>query len=76
MSITESKIGGKAAFFVYDDSDAPECNCGEPAVFKIAVSKANNPYGRFVCAKSAGEDWQDKCDWEGQWLNEVKEGGR
>lgn len=42
--------------------DAPRCDCGEPAGLKAAVSQSGKPYKAWNCAKAAGDDWRDKCD--------------
>lgn len=43
-------------------NNAPECNCGDPAARLTAPKKAGGTYSKWVCAKDAGSDWKQKCD--------------
>lgn len=65
--IDRQQVNGKTLFFVFNDDGAPECDCGDTAVAKIGYSANGNPYGVFVCAKGAGEDWKSKCEFS-QWV--------
>lgn len=47
-------------------SGAPNCLCGNPAAKVRGNKKAGGTYTAFKCAKTAGDNWQDKCDFV-QW---------
>lgn len=43
-------------------SDAPECDCGQPAGLVSAASAEGKRYKAFRCAKRAGDDWRNACE--------------
>ena len=47
-------------------NNAPTCNHDQPAARLTAPKKAGGTYTKWVCAKDAGSDWKEKCDFS-QW---------
>lgn len=41
---------------------APACTCGKPAAKVKAKSRAGRWFTTYKCAKGAGENWRDKCE--------------
>jgi hypothetical protein len=48
--------------------EAPNCDHGEPAARMKAKSQAGKRYTQWVCAKAAGDDYKQKCDFK-EWPN-------
>lgn len=62
VTSTTDKFGRKYTFGL---PEAPPCACGVPAAKMNAKAKATNkPYAKWLCAKAAGTDWKNKCDFD------------
>lgn len=53
---------GSTLFYVHNVTEAPACECGDPSVLLIAKSVKDALFSLFVCEKSVGDRWSERCE--------------
>lgn len=51
-----------AQSWTFSPPGGPLCQCNEPAAFVRGTTSKGAPYSAYRCAKGAGDNWRNKCE--------------